>query len=118
MPRNVVRAFNIALLCQWAGAQVASSNVVLPDGSGGFWKLIVDTNGNVGTMTDAGPATADVILSDGIGFWKVIADTNGNRGATTDLGPATTAPVLTDSLGNYWQLVVDTLGNLGATLIP
>lgn len=99
--------------------EVSISTVILPDGSGGFWKLIVDVNGNVGTQSDPGPATADVILADGSGgFWKMVADTNGDRGAQSDAGPATfPVPVLSDGFGGNWQLVADTSGNVGATAV-
>lgn len=91
---------------------------ILDDGMGGFWQLIVDTSGNVGTQSVAGPASPDIILDDGGGgFWKVVVDTIGNRGTVSDLGPATAAPVLYDGVSTYWELVVDTSGNLGASSI-
>lgn len=91
--------------------------VIIDDGTSNFWRLIVDTLGNVGTQSDAGPATPDVVLADGSGgFWKVIVNTNGDRGTTTHAGPATTPPVLDDGGGGLWTLIVDVNGNLGATL--
>lgn len=92
------------------------STVIMDDGTGTFWQLVVDTLGNVGTISSAGPATADVILDDGGGgFWKLIVDTLGNRGATTDPGPATTAPIIDDGTGTFWTIHVDTGGNIYAT---
>lgn len=91
---------------------------VFADGGGGFWDLVVDTAGNVGTTAGVAPATADVILADGFGgFWKVAVDVTGLRYTIADPGPATAAPVLFDGEGGFWQLVVDALGNLGATLV-
>lgn len=88
------------------------------DGGGGFWDLVVNTAGNVGTTAGVAPATADVILADGFGgFWKVAVDVTGLRYTIADPGPATAAPVLFDGEGGFWQLVVDALGNLGATLV-
>lgn len=100
----------------WTVTYDTSMLVVMDDGTGTFWQLVVDTLGNVGTTSHAGPATADVILDDGGGgFWKLIVDTLGNRGATTDPGPATVAPVLDDGTATLWTIHVDTSGNIYAT---
>lgn len=94
-----------------------TSVVIIDDGTATFWRLIVDTLGNIGTQSDPGPATPDIILDDGGGgFWKVIVDTNGNRGTTTHAGPASLPVVLNDGMGGLWTLIVDVNGNLGATL--
>jgi hypothetical protein len=95
------------------------TTVILPDGSGGFWSVVVATDGNIELVSDPGPQTADVILraSDGR-FWKMIAFTDGNVGAQTDPGPATVAPVIADSGAGNWQLWVSPEGNLGAQSIP
>lgn len=89
---------------------------VFDDGAGGFWMLVVDTLGNIGTQSVTGPASPDVILQDGLGsFWKIIVDAMGNRGTVPDAGPPTTAPFMNDENGAFWQIVVDTIGNLGTT---
>lgn len=86
----------------------------IPDGAGGFWALVVDTLGNVGTTDVPGPPSSNIILSDGVGgFWKVIVDTFGNRGTQSDPGPGTGTPILTDTGGGHWYLIVDSSGNLG-----
>lgn len=112
------------LAVAWAGVPVTppvtppapSSIVILPDGAGGFWRVIIDVLGDVGTQSDPGPQTPDVILSDGGGgFWKLIADTQGNRMGQTNAGPATVPPVLLDANLVAWTLVTDSLGDIGAT---
>lgn len=91
---------------------------ILSDGVGGFWQLIVDATGNVGTQATVGPAGSDIILDDGGGgFWKVVVDALGNRGATPDAGPSTLVPALDDGAGGFWKLIVDVTGNLGAQSI-
>lgn len=90
----------------------------IPDGAGGFWALIVDTLGNVGTQSVAlpVPTTTTIILQDSLlNFWQVVVDPAGNRGTTSSLGPITGYSILFDDLNQPWQLIVDTLGNLGAT---
>lgn len=92
----------------------AGVGVVIADGSGGFWGLIVDGAGNLGTATAAGPASPSIVLDDGGGgFWLVEVDALGNRGASPTAGPATTVPVLSDGVGGLWDVIVDTNGNLG-----
>ena len=91
-----------------------TTSYIFSDGSGGFWQLIVDVYGNLGTTSISGPPTSDVILSDGSGgFWKLIIDSLGLRGAQSMNGPATDAIILTDDFGGQWQVIVDTEGNLG-----
>lgn len=97
---------------------VPVSEVILPDGAGGFWMILVDTSGNIGTESVTGPATDDVILDDGAGgYWKLIADSNGNRGMESHAGPPTAGAVIEDSAGGFWNLIVDVNGNLGAESI-
>lgn len=117
IPRGSRREVYIHLLCIISSHWPSNTKfVILPDGSGGFWRLIVDPAGNVGTISDPGPATPDVILSDGVGgFWKIIVDPSGNRGTTTSAGPATSAPVIYDGISTNWTIVVDASGNLGAS---
>lgn len=95
------------------------STIIVQDGLGGFWQIVVDPLGNVGAEVDPGPVTADVILSDGMGgFWKVIVNSSGLRGLVTNAGPATTATRIPDGIGDYWTLIADSLGNLGAIQVP
>ena len=94
-----------------------TQDIILADDSGGFWKLVVSTSGDVGTVSDAGPATGPWVLFDGTGWWRLVADNQGNRGTTPDAGPATVpVPTLTDPALNVWTLVTDSFGDLGATL--
>ena len=110
------QAVQIYALWIWANALIAPTppvptGVILPDGAGGFWLLVISSNGNIGMTTDPGPATPDVILADGSGgFWKLIVNPSGLRGTQSDPGPATAAPT-----AGGWTLVVDTSGELGAT---
>ena len=95
---------------------VPTSVVILPDGSGGFWRVIVSINGDVYLQSDPGPATADVILADGGGgFWKLTASVAGDRYGVSNAGPATVAPVILDANLVAWTLTVDTLGDITAT---
>lgn len=107
------------LLCLWANSAASFlGSVILADGAGGYWKLVVDTDGNLGTESNPGPASPVPILADGGGgFWALVADTDGNRGADTSAGPATAVPVLIDGMGVSWKLVVDTDGNVGTSLV-
>jgi hypothetical protein len=90
--------------------------VILPDGSGGFWRVIVDLLGDVYTQSDPGPATPDVILADGGGgFWKLTASVAGDRYGVSNAGPATVAPVILDANLVAWTLTVDALGDITAT---
>lgn len=89
--------------------------VILPDLSGGFWRVILDVLGNVGTQSDPGPATPDVILADGGGgFWKLTASVVGDRYGVSNAGPATVAPVISDANLVAWTLEADTLGDIWA----
>lgn len=117
VPNGMMAYARLQLLCQWAGSITpARTIIIIADGAGGFWELVVDTIGNVGAESAAGPATSPVILADGSGgFWQIIVDPSGLRGTQPSAGPATVPPpTLTDSSGGLWELVVDTLGNLGA----
>lgn len=119
IPSGSLSVIDLTLLKQWSGGSNPLSPVIVGDGAGGFWLLIVDTLGNVGTRASAGPATSNVILSDGSGgFWQIIVNSGGLRGTQASAGPATVVPVLTDGSGGHWQLVVDTQGNLGAQSAP
>jgi cellulose 1,4-beta-cellobiosidase len=92
------------------------STIILPDGSGVFWKVIVSINGDVYLQTVPGPATPDVILADGGGgFWKLTASVAGDRYGVSNAGPATVAPVILDANLVAWTLIVDATGNIGAT---
>ena len=94
------------------------TSIILDDGAGNLFEVIVDPSGNLGTNPSAGPATADVILADGSGgFWKMIVDSDGNLGTTTDAGPATPVPELDDGAGGTWSPIVDGSGNLGAETV-
>lgn len=109
IPRGMQASVQLYLLASIANAGVLSPRYVLPDGAGGFWLLVTDGLGNLGTESTSGPASSDIILEDELGgFWKVIVDTNGLRGAEPSAGPATIAPVI-----NHWRLVVDSDGNVG-----
>jgi hypothetical protein len=109
---NAVQALRVAL----GGGFTPLPVVILPDGSGGFWNVVVDTLGNVYTQSIAGPATPDVILADGGGgFWKLTADALGDRYGVSNAGPATVAPVILDSNSVAWTLTVDALGDITAT---
>jgi hypothetical protein len=95
---------------------IYASTVILPDGSGGFWRVILSINGDVYLQDDPGPKTSDVILSDyGGGFWKLTASVNGDRYAVSNAGPATVPPMILDANLVAWTLIVDNTGNLGAT---
>jgi hypothetical protein len=90
-------------------------SIILADGSGGFWKLIADTLGGVGTQIDPGPATPDLIISDTFGgFWKLIVNSSGLRGTQSDPGPATAGPNAVSDGSKYWIIQVDSSGNIGA----
>jgi hypothetical protein len=123
LPANRQRAALLYLVCAWANSAsgpvpppVTPTVVILPDLSGGFWRVFVSIAGDVYLQSDPGPATPDVILTDGGGgFFKLVADSNGDRGATSHIGPATVAPVILDSNNVAWTLVCDSLGNIGAT---
>lgn len=110
------RGIEECLAAQSAQHNFVSVSIIIADGSGGFWGLVVDQFGNIGTIPVAGPATANVVLDDGVGgFWLIVVDAMGNRGTTPTVGPATNpVPVLQDGFGGNWQLVVDSSGNLGA----
>jgi hypothetical protein len=100
---------------QYLLVPIAPSAWIFDDGAGGFWQLIVDITGNVGTQSTVGPATMDIILDDGSGgFWKIVVDAAGDRGTVSDAGPATLAPVLFDGVAGYWELIVDSNGQLGS----
>lgn len=97
---------------------IAVTTVIVNDGLGNFWLLIVDPAGNVGAQADPGPATPDVILADGFGgFWQLIINPGGLVGSTSVVLPATTPPVLSDGAGGFWTIIVDQFGNIGASLI-
>jgi len=91
--------------------------VILEDSDGGFWKLVVDQEGNVGTVSDPGPATPIAIVNGGGKHWQIIVDTSGNRGTQASAGPATASIRLTDVNGVVWQVVIDKFGNIGATML-
>lgn len=117
-PSAVGIARALSLIAKTWTVTVDPSIFIFGDGGGGFWQLIVDISGNVGTQATVGPATSDVILADGVGgFWKVVVDIAGNRGTTPDAGPATLVPALDDGTGVFWKLIVDATGNLGAQQI-
>jgi hypothetical protein len=103
------------LVHQWAlTAGIAESDIVLEDSDGAFWRLILRTDGTLGTQTDAGPATDDIVLDDGGGgFWLVIVATDGLHGLEEHVGPATVAPTITDANDVVWTLVAATDGVLG-----
>lgn len=109
--------FEGGLLVTATHVTATSPDLIMADGAGGFWKLIVDAVGNIGAEPNAGPATDAVILQDDWGgHWKIVVDANGHRGAEMSTGPSTGSLTLTDSLGGQWQVVVDHFGNLGATI--
>lgn len=94
-----------------------STNIILQDSDGFFWKLVIDAGGNIGTVDDPGPVTGPWVLDSGSNFWQLSVLPGGLRGTTGPVaGPATTpVPTLNDGL-NSWTLVVDAAGNLGATM--
>jgi hypothetical protein len=101
------------------GTVFTISTVIIDDGTGTFWKVIVATDGLVGMESTSGPATPDVILNDGSGgLWKLIVDTSGLIGTESSAGPETTAPEIDDGTGQLWRLIVDVTGLLGAMSVP
>jgi hypothetical protein len=112
-----MRGIQIASLCAWLNAAAAASTgVILEDSNGNCWLLVIAPDGNVGTRSDPGPATPDVILANFSGgnwtYWKLIVNTAGLRTAEPNAGPATT-PVPT---AGGWTIIVDSSGQVGATL--
>lgn len=98
---------------------VPPSLIVIDDGTGGLWRLVVDAGGNVGADSTVMPATPDIILADGIGgFWKIVVDVAGHRGTTPSVGPATPVPTLDDGVGGFWKLIVQSDGTLGTVSVP
>lgn len=88
---------------------------IFADGSGGYWQLVVDTSGVIGTNAVAGPASpGTVVLNDGTpAYWKIGVDALGVPFTTADVGPETLPLIwLTDANGHDWGLYVDVLGNL------
>ena len=78
--------------------------------------MILDVAGNIGTQSDLGPATPNVILDDGGGgFWKLTVSVSGDRYGVSNAGPATVAPVILDSNLVAWTIIVDNSGNIAAT---
>lgn len=120
IPRGMVQSVKTDLFCQWASSgniPPLTGPVIIADGVGGFWMLIVDDSGNVGAQSDSGPQTPDVVLADGFGFfWELIVDPGGLVGSTSVLLPATVPPVLASPNGDHWTIIVDQFGNVGATM--
>lgn len=115
--RGLQWSVRTSLLCQWANT-VGATDIILMDANGLFWKLVIDSGGNIGTVSDPGPQTGPWILDDGVGgLWQLVVDVGGLRGTTGPVaGPATApVPTLNDGL-QTWDLVVDAAGNLGATM--
>jgi hypothetical protein len=101
------------------GTVITISTVIIDDGTGTFWKVIVATDGLVGMESTSSPATPDVILNDGSGgLWKLIVDTSGLIGTESSAGPETTAPEIDDGTGQKWRLIVDITGLPGAMSVP
>jgi hypothetical protein len=91
------------------------SQVVLVDGAGEFWKLVIDESGVFGMQPNSGPVTPDVILDGGFGkFCKLIVSTAGDRGTQRDSRPATSPPGLNDGYGSYWTMIANVQGDVGA----
>lgn len=108
--------WNAVLAMRLAFAAGVSDSIILPDGTGSFWKVVVDSSGLLGTQPDPGPATADVILDDGVGgLWQLVAAPGGLLGTNPVLTPATAAPQIAAPDAILWTIIVDAMGNLGAT---
>lgn len=119
IPGSMLLALRTYLICQWQSNVVpVVTTVIVADGIGGYWQLIVDPLGNVGAEAVAGPQTPDVILADGFGgFWQLIINSGGLVGSTSVVLPATTPPILSDGAGGFWTIIVDQVGDIGASLI-
>lgn len=118
-PRQSLESIKTYLLCQWArNATTIVSTIIMDDGFGNFWQLIVAPGGLLGAQAAVGPATPNVVFDDGSGFfWLLIIGPGGLVGTSSTLGPATGPVILSSGPGDFWQVFVDLSGNLGTVSV-
>lgn len=121
VPKGSIAAVKTYLIATWGNCGVVipplTGPVIVDDGTGHFWELIVDNNGNLGAEDNAGPATPDVVLDDGMGgFWIIIVSPTGLVGSAAAVPPSTTPPVLASPNGDHWTIIVDQFGNVGTQM--
>lgn len=121
IPKGKLREVIVYLFCQWENSipPAPFSDVIVQAPDLSYWRVVVNTAGNVGMQSSPGPVTPPVIMEDGNGvFWRLIVNNAGLRGTQPDPGPASASTRIDDGTSVFWKLIVDTLGNLGAIQTP